>query len=441
VTIDALPPFGPLAGTRLVDLTVAFAGAFSTMLLADLGAEVIKVESLQHYSTPSRGPRRPVPGNEAVSMSPVRDYPGAEPGPDPWNRISWFNSHGRNKRVVTMDLTRERGRELFLRLIEQSDGLVENNPPGLLEKLALGPDVLLGRNPRCIVVRLPPLGLSGPDHRTTGFGWHFEDLAGLLRLQGYADGPEVGSIFMDAASGPAGANAFLMALLARRRTGAGAVVEVAQVENLVAHIGDLTMEAAMNGRVPARWGNRSPDFAPQGVYPCAGDDAWVALSVRDDAEWARLVDVLAAAATDHAAAEAVAALRRPELDEVAARRHAHDEIDAALARWTAGHAPMEVARALQQAGIPAGPVLDEADTLGDRHLAARGFFVVLDHPSAGTHPHPGTNFRMDDTPLRVWRAAPTLGQDNEYVYRRLLGVGEAEFRELERAGHIGSTYA
>src|SRR5207244_1377032 len=104
--------------------------------------------------------------------------------------------------------------------------------------------------------------LWGPDHRTTGFGWHFEDLAGLLRLQGYADGPEVGSIYMDAASGPAGANGFLMALRPRRRRNRGAVIEVAQVENLVNHIGDLTMEAAMNQRVPPRWGNRSPDFAP-----------------------------------------------------------------------------------------------------------------------------------------------------------------------------------
>ena len=431
-TIDPLPPFGPLAGVRVIDLTVAFAGAFSTMLLADLGAEVIKVESLQHYSTPSRGPRRPVPGNEAVSMSPVRDYPGAEPGEEPWNRISWFNAHGRNKRAVTMDLTRERGRELFLRLFEQSDGLVENNPPGLLEKLRLGPEALLGRNPKGIVVRLPPLGLSGPDARTTGFGWHFEDLAGLLRLQGYPEGPEVGSIFMDAASGPAGANAFLMALLARRRSGTGAVVEVAQVENLVTHIGDLTMEAAMNGRVPARWGNRSPDFAPQGVYPCAGEDAWVALSVRADDEWARLVELLGPEAPG---------LRRPELATAAGRRAAHDEVDEAIARWTAARPAREVAERLQAAGIPAGPVLDEAGALADPHLAARGFFVVLDHPAAGTHPHPGPNFQLSGTPLRVWRAAPTVGQDNEYVYRRLLGVGEAEYRALERDGHIGNRYA
>src|SRR5262249_40794167 len=153
------------------------------------------------------------------------------------------------------------------------------NSPGLLERFDLGTDVLLASNPRFVIVRMPPLGLSGPDGRATGFGWHFEELSGLLCVQGYTDGEAVGSIFMDGASGPAGANAFLMALLERRRTGRGVVVEVAQVENLIVHIGDLVMEAAMRDRVPPRWGNRSPDYAPQGVYRCAGEDQWLVLSV------------------------------------------------------------------------------------------------------------------------------------------------------------------
>src|SRR5262249_18824221 len=176
------------------------------------------------------------------------------------------NSPARNKPAITMALTQPEGRELFLRLVEQSDGLVENNTRNLLEHLGIAPDVLLARNPRFIVVRMPPLGLSGPDVAVTGFGWHFEELAGLLSVQGYPGGEPVGSLFRDAGSGPAGANAFLMAVLERRRTGRGAVVELAQVENLTTYIGDLVMEAVGDG--PTRWGNRCPDFAPQGVYPC-----------------------------------------------------------------------------------------------------------------------------------------------------------------------------
>ncbi len=400
------------------------------MLLADLGAEVIKVESLQHYPTPTKGPRDPPRGDDPVGLSARRDYPDSDPGRDPWNRLSWFNAQARNKLDATMDITRPRGRELFLRLVERSDGLVENNAPGLLEKLGIGPDVLLERNPQLIVVRMPPLGLWGPDHAVTGFGWHFEDLGGFLKIQGYPNGPEVGSIFMDGASGPAGANAFLMALLERRRTGLGIVCEVSQVENMICHIGDLVIDAAMNDRVPQRWGNRSPDFAPQGVYPCAGEDAWVVLTVRDDREWSRLRQLLGDPEQ----------LRSPALATLAGRREGHDEIDLVISAWTTNQDKMAAAIRLQEAGVPAGPILNEADAASDPHLHDRGFFHLLEHPSAGTHFHPGANFHLDATPPEIWRAAPTLGQDNEYVYKNILELSDAEYELLVAEGHVGTEY-
>ncbi len=427
---DVQPPFGPLQGIRVLDVTVALAGAFSTMLLADMGAEIIKIESLQHYPTPTKGPRRPLRGDDAASMSAARDYPDSNPGPDPWNRLSWFNAQARNKRDITMDLTRERGRQLFLRLVEKSDGLIENNASGLLEKLRIGPDELHRVNPRLIIVRMPPLGSWGPDSSATGFGWHFEDLGGFLRVQGYPEGPEVGSIFMDGASGPGGANAFLMALIQRRRTGLGAVCEMAQVENMICHIGDLTMDAAMNHRHPRRWGNRSPDFAPQGCYRCAGDDGWVVLSVRSDEEWPRMAGLLGRPA----------ALVRPALATLNGRQEAHDEIDLVISEWTRTRLAMDAARELQEAGIPAGPVLDEAAALSDPHLHERGFFHLLEHPSCGVHFHPGANFHMSRTPPEIWRAAPTLGQDNEHVYKHVIGVSDAEYDQLVAERHVGSDY-
>ena len=427
---DIQPRFGPLRGIRIIDLTVALAGAFSTMLLADMGAEIIKIESLQHYPTATKGPRRPAQGDGAVSMSATRDYPDNRPGPDPWNRLSWFNAQARNKRDATMDLTREHGRELFLRLVERSDGLIENNASGLLEKLGVGPEVLHQVNPRLVIVRMPPLGSWGPDSSATGFGWHFEDLGGFLRVQGYPEGPEVGSIFMDGASGPGGASAFLMALIQRRRTGKGALCEMAQVENMICHIGDLTMDAAMNHRRPRRWGNRSPDFAPQGCYPCAGFDGWVVLSVRSDDEWSRLTTLL----------DRPEALSHPQLTTLVGRERAHDEIDAVISEWTRTRSPMEAARELQEAGIPAGPVLDESGALSDAQLHERGFFHLLAQPSCGVHLHPGTNFAMSRTPLEIWRAAPTLGQDNEYVYKDVIGVTDSEYEELIVERHVGDEY-
>jgi crotonobetainyl-CoA:carnitine CoA-transferase CaiB-like acyl-CoA transferase len=430
VTVARQPGFGPLQGVRVLDLTIALAGAFSTMLLADLGAEVLKVESIQHYPTPTKGPRNPARGDDPVSLSAARDYPQMDPGADPWNRLSWFNAQARNKRDVTMDLTRNRGRETFLQLVERSNGLIENNPPGLLEKLGLAPNILLERNPGFVIVRMPPLGLSGPDMDTTGFGWHFEDLGGFLRVQGYPDGEEVGSIFMDGASGPAGANAFLMGLMHSRATGTGGVCEVAQVENMICHIGDLIMDAAMNHRVPTRWGNRSPDFVPQGAYRCVGEDNWVVLSVRDEAEWAGLRTALGDPL----------ALAPVELTTVEGRRANLDKIDAVISTWTAGRDRMEVFHVLQSHGVPAGPVLNEEDASGDPQLHERGFFQMLEHPSAGLHLHAGPNFQLSKTPLELWRAAPTLGQDNEYVYKELLGVADEEYADLAADGHIGDTY-
>lgn len=425
-----MPAFGPLEGIRVIDLTVALAGAFATMFLADMGAEVIKVESLQHYPTPSRGPRHPPRGDTPMARAVGRDYPGNDPGRDPWNRLSWFNSHARNKRAFTVDLSRPRGRELFLQLVEQSDGLLENNTAGLLERLNIGPADLHARNPRLIVVRMPPLGLSGPDAGATGFGWHFEELGGFLDVQGYADGVTVGSIFMDAATGPAGAGGFLMALLQRRRTGRGSVVEVAQVENMTVHIGDVVMEAAMTGTCPPRRGNRAPEAAPQGIYPCAGDDQWLAISVGDDEQWARLLGLLG-----HPPA-----LQRPELADRAGRVLAHDEIDAAITAWTARRTKEELFHLLQGEGVVAGPVLDEAEAASDPHLRGRDFFHWLEHSSAGGHFHPGANFHLPVTPTCIWRAAPAVGQDNEYVYKDILGVTDDEYEQLIADAHVGDTF-
>jgi crotonobetainyl-CoA:carnitine CoA-transferase CaiB-like acyl-CoA transferase len=359
-----------------------------------------------------------------------RDYPDGDPGADPWNRLTWFNSQARNKRDMTVDITVPKGREIFLQLIERSDGFLENNTAGLLEHLGIGPEVLLERNPRLILVRMPPLGLSGPDVAATGFGWHFEELGGFLEVQGYPEGPSVGSIFMDAATGPAGANAFLMALIQRRRTGQGAVIEVAQVENMTVHIGDVVMEAAMTGRPPRRWGNRTAEAAPQGVYRCVGDDEWLALSVRDDDQWRALVGVLGDPP----------ALAGPALSHLPGRRDAHDAIDVAIEAWTSGRTKEDAFHALQAAGVVAGPVMNEADAASDPQLHERGFFHHLVHRSAGGHLHPGANFHLSATPPLIWRAAPVVGQDNEYVYKEILGVSDEEYEQLITEGHVGDTY-
>lgn len=421
-----------LDGLRVLDLTVAWSGPFATMLLGDMGAEVIRVESLHHYPTSTKGVRKPPRSMVARLGNVNRGYPGLDPGDDPWNRNALYNAHARNKRSMTVDLRQPEGREVFLRLVEMSDGLFENNTLGTLERLGIGPDLLLARNPRLIVVRMPPLGSDGPLAHFTGFAPQFEALTGIIAAQGYADEEvtsPVTSFFMDAASGPAAASAFLMALRARRRHGRGAVIEVPQAENLLHSVGDLVAEALLTGRDPPRRGNRDRWFAPQGVYPCAGDDQWVAMTVTSDDQWRSLCRVVGDAS-----------LHDPALSDVVARRRRHDEIDAAIATWSRSLDKRAAAARLQAEGVPAGPVLDEADAHADPHLLARGFFVELTHPSAGTHAHPGALFTMSATPPAIARAAPVLGQDNDYVYRTLLGCTDDEVEQLRATGHIGDRY-
>lgn len=422
---------GALDGIRVLDLTVAWSGPFATMLVGDMGAEVIRVESLHHYPTSTKGVRKPPRSMVARLGNVNRGYPDLDPGDDPWNRNALYNAHARNKRSMTVDLRRPEGRDIFLRLVERSDGLFENNTVGTLEKLGIGPDVLLATNPSLIVVRMPPLGSDGPLAHFTGFAPQFEALTGIIAAQGYADTDVtsvVTSFFMDAASGPAAASAFLMALHARRRSGRGAVVEVPQAENLLHSVGDLVAEAMLSGDPPRR-GNRDRSFAPQGVYPCAGDDQWVALTVTSDDEWRALRKVVASEALDE-----------PGLSDVRTRRARHDEIDAVLAAWSRSLDKREAAARLQAAGVPAGPVMDEADAYADPHLRERGFFVELTHVAAGTHAHPGALFAMSATPPVIGRAAPALGQDNDYVYRDVLGCTDDDIERLTADGHIGDRY-
>lgn len=424
-------PKGALSGLRVIDLATVWAGPFATTLLADMGAEVIQVESLYRYPTGGKGQANPKKELVPRLGNLMRGYPDLDPGDDSWNRTSIFNAHARNKRNMTVDLTRDRGRELFLRLVDQSDALIENNPLGTLEKLGVGHEILLERNPRLVVVRMPPLGRDGPDAQVTGLGSQFEGFIGISEAQGYSDETNpVASLHMDAASGPAAASALLMGIIRRRRTGLGGLVEVPQAENLVNHHGETFTAAGMYEQDPERLGNRHHRWAPQGVYPTSDDDGWIALSVRNDAEWEALVELMGNPKW----------ARTESLRHEAGRRQAHDLIDEHLARWTVEHGKYDLFNQLQQVGVPAGPVLTEADAYNDPHLRDRGFFVELTHPRAGTHDHPGRLFTMSVTPPELWRAAPVLGQDNRYVYQELLGVDDAEYLELEADGHIGDRY-
>jgi crotonobetainyl-CoA:carnitine CoA-transferase CaiB-like acyl-CoA transferase len=224
----------------VLDLTVVWAGPYTTCILGDLGADVIRVDNPYVFPSATRGVLPRPPAEIVPDLGGIfGGYPDLDPGDRPWNRTALFNAHARNKRSVTLDLRRPLGREAFLKLVEQCDVLVENNSVDPLDKLGLGWDVVHQRNERLIAIRMPSVGLDGPYRNYLGFGVNFEALCGLGAIRGYTDADlsENDSVFhMDAASGSAGAFATLMALRRRERTGVGELVEVSQSENMLNHI-------------------------------------------------------------------------------------------------------------------------------------------------------------------------------------------------------------
>jgi crotonobetainyl-CoA:carnitine CoA-transferase CaiB-like acyl-CoA transferase len=220
-----------------------------------------------------------------------------------------------------------------------------------------------------------------------------------------------------------------MGIRQRRKTGKGLMVEVATAENFVPLIGEFVMDYTMNGRVHEHLGNTHPTLAPHNVYACAGVERWVAIAVRSDEEWARFRAVAHMPELDDA-----------DFDTMAGRYERRDALDGLIASWTALRDAYWIAERLQAEGLAAGMVTNERDVLESRHLEARGFWQPLTHPETGTQRNPGPLWQASETPVALRRHAPRLGEDNEYVYKQLLGCSEEEYQQLEEAGHIGMDY-
>lgn len=424
----------PLRGIRVIDITVVWSGPSACRLLAALGAEVIRLESIRHFPATSRG-QVPYPDPELIAQgkSMRAPYPGKVPGPDPYNRYAPFLVTSQGKRGVTMELDTAQGRRAFHRLVEVSDVLVENNAHAVSTELGLTWADLGPVNPRLVLVNMAPLGLSGPYVDALGFGAHFEALAGIASLRGHpgAQPADSGSTYhMDDVAVHGVVFGVLAALRQRERTGRGQLIEFPQGEYLMQGFGDVFVAARTagdEGRPPQ--GNRHPAWV-QGLYPCRGEDQWIAITIRTDEEWAAIADVLGSPGWTADTRFATALSRREH----------QDELDELLAAATSTWSKRALFLALQRAGAPAGPVYDEADVFADPHFEQRGVFREVTHPSAGTHLYPSFGVRWSGMSPEWGRPAPLVGQDNEYVYKTLLGYSDDEYDQLAADGLIGSSY-
>ena len=438
----------PLQGVRVLDLTGVWAGTFATLLLADLGAEVLKQEN-QFVLQPNT---RSLPvahlTKEMTQQGPgwLNGLPNNDPGERPWNYHPMFVSLYRNKRSFTLDIRKPEGLELLGRLVAMSDVVLENSAVGTMEKLGISYEWLQSKKPDIIYVRAPGYGLSGPYRDARTMGSHLEGVMGHQLLRGYrgAEPSENSGIFAaDYIAGTQIAFAVMSALWHRNRTGAGQFIEMAQAENAAAMFAQAYMDYALNGRSGTALGNRSiyaaDGEAPCGAYPCVsagtaaeGLDRWIAITVTNDDQWRALRTVMGNPAWAMA----------PELETAAGRAAQQDELDDRIAAWTRQFEDYDLFHRLQAAGIPAAPVLEASRILNDPHVVARELYQPCTlEDDIGTYRYPVPLYAMPASPGGIRRPPVAFGQDNQYVYRDLLKVSDEEYQRLAEGGHIATRFA
>lgn len=402
-----------LEGTRVLDLTIFLAGPLPSLILADLGAEVIKIEAIQRldgfraYGTPS------LASEEAA-----------------YERSPLFNTGNRNKRGITLNLATPDGVKLFKQLAAKSDAVVTNFSPRVLPQFGLEFAVLREINPAIVLTSVSGFGQDGPWRDYVSFAAIGEALSGITSLCGYTNEGVVlnGVGVSDFYTGLMAAFGTLAAIREARETGRGRHVDVAQLEASVPFIADAFMEFSLNGRTRTATTNDDPARAPHGAFPARGDDAWVTISVGSDDQWRVLLDVMG-----------TPQWARGEDFATPLKRHSNRaRLNDLVAKWTATQDKEELSRELQRRGVPSAPVRTPAEHLHDPQLQATGFFQQVDHKYAGRHPYPSLPVRIDGAYPPINRVGPLLGEDNHYVFTKILGLDDSELARLEKAGVIGT---
>jgi crotonobetainyl-CoA:carnitine CoA-transferase CaiB-like acyl-CoA transferase len=432
----------PLEGIRVVDLCVVWAGPFATMLLGDLGAEVIKPENPFVFQPMTRGAMaRPPEMLLKASHAWGGGTPGSVPGKAPWNYNPTFVSLYRNKRSFTVDLRRPEGMDVLRRLVATSDVVYENNATGTMEGLGITYDWLKAANPNIIFVRVPAYGNNGPYSNARALGVHLEAVMGHTLLRGYDDADPSGNTAIysgDYLAGAQGAFAVMTALWHRERTGEGQLIELAQAENAAAMFTQAVMDYTLNGRIQQAIGNRDVfGRYPCGVYPAksAGtsltmEDRWIAISVEDDDQWRAFVLAMGSPAWAN----------DPRFATNVGRAEHFREIDGHIAAFTKDRDDYELMHLLQGAGVAAAPILEASRLFDDPHLRARQWFRTQTQEGSGTHEYVGPIWNFPVTPVEFYQPPVCFGEHNDYVYREVLKITEAEYDALKAGGHIATEY-
>ncbi|MDG2002769.1 MAG: CoA transferase [Novosphingobium sp.] len=398
-----------LAGLKVIDLAWVVAGPLIGRALADFGATVIRVESSTRVET-------------ARVMGPFPDAVFDN------QKSLLFENVNAGKLGLSLDLRTEEARAVVRDLAGWADVLIESFTPGQMDRFGLGYDVLSEINPGLVILSSSLMGQSGPNAHLAGYGNIGGALSGFQNLVGLRDEVPVGTFgpYTDYVAPRFGLIALLAALDRRRSTGAGCRLDIAQVEGAIAMLAPQLLHFQRNGHVASAQGNRDENHAPSGIFPAAGDDRWIAIAARDNAEWRRLARLVGGDSL-------VADERFTTLD---ARRANEDALEALLASWTVTRDAEIMEEALQAESIPAHVVAASADVISDPQLAALGQIVRLPHELMGETVFDAARYRLSDTPAQYRRPAPHYGRDNAEVLSDILGYTDDHIAALEAAGAL-----
>jgi benzylsuccinate CoA-transferase BbsF subunit len=403
----------PLQGVKVLTLEQVHALPWGTAFLADLGAQVIRIESVEHLQDRKAGP-----------------FPNGKAGVEWWNEGGHLVYYGtRNKQSLCLEVTQPAGKEVFLKLVKNCDVVTDNFRPGTMRRLGFDHESLAQVNPRIITLSSTAYGYTGPWSKAGSRARTVDSASGMSYLTGYEGGPSVraSNNYMDHSTGNNVAYALLLALYRRERTGKGMRIDLTMQETGVSCIAPAILEAQRGIKRP-RLGCGHLWKSPHNVYPCAGRDRWIAIAVSNEAEWAALKQVMGAPPW----------AQDPRYDLVQSRWQHRHELDRNVAEWTATQDDKKLLRSLQAQGVCAGAVLTAADLVEDPHLKQRGFLQEFERagsPSVGFRTYAGRPFRIPGVPMEI-RHAAGLGEHNDVVLQEVAGLSQEEIRVLAEQGMI-----
>jgi len=399
---------GVFSGLKITSFSWAIVGPLTMKYFADYGATVIRVETNKRPCT-------------LRISTPYKD------GKAGLNRSGYYNHFNANIFSLALNMEHPRALEVARRLVAESDVVMENFTPGVIEKWGLGYDELKKVKPDIIMLRQSGFGLRGPYAQQPAFGMILAAMAGLPNFIGWPDGgplPIGVSPYTDCISPRFAAAALIAALDYRNKTGKGQLLDLSQFETALYFIMPAILEYISSGREPSRIGNSCSYAAPHGVYPCKGDDRWCTLAVFSDEQWVNLCKVM----------DKTEYINDPRFNTLLNRKKNEDEINGLVSEWTINFTPEEVMTQMQSAGVPAGVVKNTADIYDDPQLRQRNLFWPLNHPDMGLFTHLGQGFELSKTPAQAYMPSPRLGEHTEYVCTKILGMTDEEFVELVSAG-------